>query len=64
MAPKRNAAGKTWKQHAAPHLQRALRTASKTWKPKSQRMNKAKVAQLQRQRAEINRKIKAEREKG
>lgn len=64
MAPRRNSSGKTWKQHAAPYLQRALRTASKTWKPKSQRTNKQRVAHLQKQRAEINRKIKAEKEKG
>lgn len=64
MAPKRNSSGKTWKQHAAPHLKKALTTASRTWKPKNQRMNKAKVAHLQKQRADINRKIKAEKEKG
>lgn len=64
MPPKRNAAGKTWKQHAAPHLSKALRTASRTWKPKSQRCNHNKVKHLQKQREQINRQIKAEKEKG
>lgn len=61
---RRNQSGKTWKEHAAPHLRRALKQASKTWRPKSQRMDKQKVARLQKQRAEINRQIKAEKEKG
>lgn len=64
MAAKRNKAGKTWKQHAGPHLSRALKLAAKTWKPKSQRMDKAKVKRLQSQREKINADIRREREKG
>jgi len=64
MAAKRNQSGKTWKQHAAPYLSRALKQASKTWKPKSQRMDKAKVARLRKQREKINADIKREVEKG
>ena len=64
MAAKRNKAGKTWKQHAAPHLSRALKLAAKTWKPKSQRTDKAKIARLRTQRDKINADIKRELEKG
>lgn len=64
MAPKRNAAGKTWKQHAAPYLKQALKTASRTWKPKSQRTNMTKVKQLRAQRLKINADIKRELDKG
>ena len=63
MAAKRNKAGKTWKQHAAPYLRRALQQASKTWKPKSQRTDMKKVARLREQRAKINSEIRAELEK-
>lgn len=57
---KRNAAGKTWRQHAAPYLSRALKQASKTWKPKSQRTNEMRVRKLRTQRAKINEEIKKE----
>jgi hypothetical protein len=55
---KTNSRGKTWKQHAAPYLSRALKQASKTWKPKSQRTNMAKVVALRKQRDKINTAIK------
>lgn len=64
MAAKRNKAGKTWKQHAGPFLSRALKTAAKTWKPKSQRMDKVKVKKLRLQREKINADIRRELEKG
>lgn len=64
MAAKRNSKGKTWRDHAAPYLRKALKQASKTWKPKSQRMNKKKVEFLRRERARINDSIKKELEKG
>lgn len=57
---KRNAAGKTWKEHAAPHLRKALRQAAKTWKPKAQRTNMSKVHKLRAQRERINAEIKKE----
>jgi hypothetical protein len=57
---KTNSRGKTWKQHAAPYLSRALKQASKTWKPKSQRTNMAKVVALRKQRDKINTAIKQE----
>lgn len=61
---RKNAKGKTWREHAAPYLSRALLTASKTWKPKSARMNKRKVEALRKQRSKINKQIKVEVEKG
>lgn len=61
---KRNAKGKTWRQHAGPYLSKALRQASKTWKPKSQRANMKKVMGLRTQRTKINSEIKRELEKG
>ena len=61
---KRNTAGRTWKEHAAPYLRKALKQASRTWKPKSQRANMAKVQQLRKQRERINSQIKKELEKG
>ena len=64
MAAKRNSKGKTWKEHAAPYLTNALKHASKTWKPKSQRANMKKVRQLRAQREKINAQIKKELEKG
>lgn len=64
MAAKRNSRGKTWKMHAAPYLSKALKQASRTWKPKNQRTNKAKVASLRAQRERINAQIKKELEKG
>lgn len=57
---KRNASGKTWRQHAAPYLSKALKQASKTWKPKSQRTNEQKVQKLRTQRAKINEEIRKE----
>lgn len=60
MAHKRNKAGKTWKQHAGPHLKKALAQASRTWKPKSERTNLAKVKKLRDQRDKINADIKKE----
>ena len=59
-----NSKGKTWKQHAAPYLRTALKTASRTWKPKSQRANKVKLRSLRAQRVKINLAIKKELEKG
>lgn len=61
---KTNAKGKTWRQHAAPYLSKALKQASTTWKPKSKRTNKKKVEMLRKQRLGINAKIKQELEKG
>ena len=60
---KRNSKGKTWKDHASPFLRNALKQASRTWKPKSQRTNMAKVTKLRGQRAKINREIKKELDK-
>lgn len=60
---KKNSKGKTWKEHAAPYLRNALKTASKTWKPKSQRTNLKKVKTLRSQRSKINEQIKRELEK-
>lgn len=60
---KRNSAGKTWKEHAAPLLRKALQQAARTWKPKSARMNPEKIKRLQAQRARINNEIRKEREK-
>lgn len=60
MASKRNKSGKTWKEHAKPYLSRALKQASRTWKPKSQRTNMATVKRLRAQREKINEKIKKE----
>lgn len=57
---KKNSKGKTWKEHAAPALRKALKQAAKTWKPKSQRTNKAKVAKLRAQRLKVNAEIKKE----
>jgi len=57
---KHNSKGKTWKQHAGPFLSRALKQASKTWKPKSQRTNPRKVESLRNQRLKINAEIKKE----
>lgn len=59
-----NSKGKTWKQHAAPYLKSALKTASRTWKPKSQRANMVKVRSLRAQRLKLNADIKRELEKG
>lgn len=64
MAAKRNKRGKTWREHAAPYLSKALKQASSTWKPKNQRTNKKKVVNLRAQRAKINFAIKKELEKG
>lgn len=60
---KRNGSGKTWKEHAAPLLSKALKQAAKSWKPKNQRMNEQKVKRLQEQREKINAEIRREREK-
>ena len=64
MAAKRNKRGKTWREHAAPYLSRALKQASTSWKPKSQRTNKKKIAGLRLKREKLNREIKKELEKG
>lgn len=61
---KRNKRGKTWREHAAPYLSRALKQASSSWKPKNQRTNKKKVAGLRAQRVKLNLQIKKELEKG
>ncbi len=61
---KKNRAGKTWREHAAPFLRKALKEASRTWKPKSQRTNTGKVTKLREQRRKINVQIKKELEKG
>lgn len=55
--------GKTWRQHAAPYLSKALKTAAKTWKPKNKRTNVKKVKALRSQRERINIQIKKELEK-
>jgi len=64
VAAKRNKRGKTWREHAAPYLSKALKQASSTWKPKNQRTNRKKVTSLRAQRAKINFEIKKELEKG
>lgn len=64
MAAKRNKKGKTWREHAAPALSKALKAASSSWKPQSQRANKKKLKKLRDDREKINRKIKIEVEKG
>lgn len=60
MAKKRNSKGKTWKEHAAPYLSKALKQASKTWRPKNKRTNMTKVMKLRKQREKINALIKKE----
>lgn len=60
---KRNKQGKTWRQHAAPYLSKALKQASRTWKPRKERTNMAKVMKLREQRRRINAEIKRELEK-
>jgi hypothetical protein len=60
---KRNKKGKTWKQHASPYLSKALKTASSSWKPKSERTNMSKVVKLRNDRLKINREIKKELDK-
>lgn len=60
---KRNTKGKTWKQHASPYLSNALKQASRSWKPKSQRTNMKKVEKLRNDRLRINREIKKELDK-
>lgn len=60
---KRNTKGKTWKQHASPYLSNALKQASRTWKPKSQRTNMSKVVKLRNQRLKLNAEIKKELDK-
>lgn len=57
---KRNGKGKTWKEHSAPYLSKALKTASSSWKPKSQRTNMSKVVKLREQRRKVNAEIKKE----
>lgn len=57
---KKNKSGKTWKQHAGPYLSRALKQASKSWKPKSARTDPRKVKKLRDQRTKINDQIRAE----
>jgi len=57
---KRNQAGKTWREHCKPYLSKALQTASKTWKPRSDRTNMAKVKKLRDDRLKINQEIKKE----
>lgn len=64
VAAKRNKRGKTWREHAAPYLSRALKQASTSWKPKSQRTNKKKIASLRAKRVKLNFEIKKELEKG
>lgn len=61
---KRNSKGKTWREHAAPYLRKALKDAARTWKPKNQRTNMKKVEQLRNQRLRINEQIKKEIQKG
>lgn len=54
---------KTWREHAAPYLSKALKQASKTWKPKSKRTDQKKIKRLQAERDKINKTIKKERNK-
>lgn len=61
--PRRNKAGKTWKEHAAPYLTRALKQAAKMWHPVGGKKNKGKLAMLRKKRDDLNRQIKVEREK-
>lgn len=61
---KTNSKGKSWREHAAPYLKAALKQASKTWKPKNQRTNKAKLTKLRKMRDKLNSDIKKEVEKG
>ncbi len=63
MPHKRNSRGKSWREHAAPFLKSALKKASQTWKPKSQRTNMSKVTKLRAQRDKVNKEIKKELDK-
>lgn len=60
---KTNQKGKTWREHSAPYLAKALKAASKSWKPKHMRTNTAKLAKLRAQRDRINNEIKKEKGK-
>lgn len=51
---------KTWREHTGPYLRKALKDASRTWKPKSKRANMTKVKKWRSQREKINRDIKRE----
>lgn len=51
---------KEWRAHAAPYLSKALKAASRSWKPKSKRTNMSKVKKLRSQRDKINKDIKKE----
>lgn len=54
---------KSWREHAGPYLSRALKQASKTWKPKKDRTDYKKVKALQKQRDRLNALIKKEKAK-
>ena len=45
--------GKTWRQHVAPYLKRALAQASKAWKPKGKSKNTAKKLEAVRKKRDI-----------
>lgn len=45
--------GKTWRQHVAPYLKRALAQASKAWKPKGKKRGTAKKLAAIRKRRDI-----------
>lgn len=51
---------KDWKAHSAPYLRKAMKDASRSWKPKSKRANMGKVKKLRGQRTKINKEIKRE----
>lgn len=57
------AKAKTWKEHAAPFLSKALKQASRSWKPKNKRVDQKKVKRLQKQRDKLNAQIKKEKGK-
>lgn len=52
-----------WRKHAAPYLRRALKQASRSWKPRHKRANMTKVKNLRKRRDTINRQIREELKK-
>ena len=51
--------GKTWRQHVAPYLKRALAQASKAWKPKGKaKSNVKKLAAIRKRRDIANKQIR------
>lgn len=53
----------SFSKHAAPYLRQALKAAAKTYH-RGKRPRKAIVTSLQKKRDELNKKIKAEKQRG